>query len=191
MGMGGIDTDTIGHSRLGILGTNPTFVGKKVWQCDSCHTVPSLIITIGSFSNAINHLLLWHVSHNNLLTLLMHLWHQKMSKNNFWNLWHCDSCHSVTFYNEREKLFGLRNWCFHNSTWLFCDPCHTCRSIVRFATTDTWTKIIFGNVTLRQLSHCLIFENMESCFGFNIDALKIWNGYFVTHITLVSHLWHL
>ena len=66
MGMGGIDTDTIGHSRLGILGTNPTFVGQKVWQCDSCHTVPSSIITFGSFYNATNHLLLWQVSHNNL-----------------------------------------------------------------------------------------------------------------------------
>ena len=70
-----------------------------MWQCDSCHTVPSSIITIGSFSNAINHLLLWHVSHNNLLTLLMHLRHQKISKNNFWNLWRCDRCLTVTFTN--------------------------------------------------------------------------------------------
>ena len=87
--------------------------------------------------------------------------------------WHCDSCHSVTFYNENGMLFGLRNWCFHNSTWLFCDPCNMCRSIVTFATTDKWTKIMFGNVTLWQLSQCPIFRNMESCFGFNIDALKM------------------
>ena len=85
MGMGGIDTDTIGHSRLGILGTNPTFVGKKVWQCDSCHTVPSSIITFDSFYNATNHLLLWQISHSNLFTLLRHSWHQKISKNNIWN----------------------------------------------------------------------------------------------------------
>ena len=70
-----------------------------MWQCDSCHTVPSLIITIGSFSYAINHLLLWHVSHTNLLKLLIHLWHQKISKNNFCNLWRCDRCLTVTFTN--------------------------------------------------------------------------------------------
>ena len=100
MGMGEMDTGTIEQNGLGILGKTPPFQGKKVWHCDSCHTVPSQIITFGSFSNAINHLLLWHVSHNNLFTLLMDLWNQKLSKHIFWN---CDTLTAVTL--SHFKIF--------------------------------------------------------------------------------------
>ena len=54
MGWRGIDTDTIEHNGLGILGKTQTFEDKKVWHCDSCHNVTTPIITFFQFSGITN-----------------------------------------------------------------------------------------------------------------------------------------
>ena len=50
MGMGEIDTDTIGHDKLGILGTNQLFLSKKITNWDSCPNVTPQIITFAQCS---------------------------------------------------------------------------------------------------------------------------------------------
>ena len=50
MGMGEIDTDTIGHDKLVILGTNQLFLSKKITNWDSSPNVTPQIITFAQFS---------------------------------------------------------------------------------------------------------------------------------------------
>ena len=51
MGMGENDTDTIGHDKLGILGTS-CISKQKIINWDSCPNVASQIITFAQCSRA-------------------------------------------------------------------------------------------------------------------------------------------
>ena len=78
---------------FGYLGHTPNIWRQKsvtLWQLSQCP-----IITFSSFSDVTKHLLLWQVSHSNPFTLLMHLWHQKITESNIWN---CDIVTVVTTF---------------------------------------------------------------------------------------------
>ena len=140
----------------------------ELWHCDSCHSV-TFLRKKGT--------LIWmnHWCCDKVTWLfcdtcrsIVRFVTPEMNKN---SIWKCDSVTAVTVshFKKYGKLFVIKDWCFENVTWLFCDSCHTCRSSVTLVTTDKWAQKYLEIVTLWQLSQCQTFK-YQFCTFFGVET---------------------